>query len=119
MADSKAGIARSFSCEVDCCSLYYEDFNVDFEGSAQANGYSQGTDCSGYSFGPYTASPSSWYSDNAGLATIDSSGLVDLPESNGGDTYVHGVFSQTNYQYSGGFCRPYYIDYDAALGILA
>jgi hypothetical protein len=113
--DSKAGIARSFSCEVDCCSWYYQDFSLDPGGFV--TGYNEGTDCSGYSFGPYASQANYWYSDNTSIATIDSWGTVSLVQGNGGDTYVHGVFSQRNYTYSGGYCQPYYTNYDASLGI--
>ncbi len=109
--DSKAGIARSFSCGFDCCVNYSDYFYLTpntftgpVGGTQALTANEAGNDCSGYPFGPYIDTPSSWSSNNTSVATV-SSGQVSLV--GGGSTNIVADFTYGKDYYYDSFqiCR--------------
>jgi hypothetical protein len=76
----REGIARSFSCNQNCCDNYFENAYLSpssLRGAAGGTGglgsYVNGTSCSGYPFGPLVNNATySWASSNAAVATVSS-----------------------------------------------
>jgi hypothetical protein len=82
--NAKEGIARSFSCSLNCCYNYSASALVSpssqtgvagFTGSV--SGTYSGTDCNSVPFGPIAIAPGSWTVDNSAVATLSGSGATD------------------------------------------
>lgn len=82
------GIARSFSCGGCPCPNNMISTSMDPDALSTFVGYGgypftptyKTEDCQYWIYGPYTITPTSWSSDNSGIASVNSSGYVNLNE---------------------------------------
>lgn len=105
--DVGAGIARSFSCQSDCCGNFWQGYNLFPEpmnglvgGSAAFSATETYTDCFGTTtFYPgKESSATSWYSGNTSVVTVNSSGHASF--TGPGLTTGDAVFPVTTYKYN-------------------